>query len=104
MQEAGVFLMADFGDDDRRPNNGDNRDEQYASELQRNLDTISREKCRKVASMRKMVLETIHVLFKEYGINNLYHIKRKVEEGQTEEEMRLAADMLVAISRIHVVD
>lgn len=68
--------------------------EQMLSEFQKKA--IS-EDYRKLESTRGLILETINILFRDYGINNLKFFRRRVDEAKTYEELRVAADMLLSM-------
>lgn len=68
--------------------------EQMLSEFQKK--SIS-EDYRKLESTRGLILETINILFRDYGIKNLKFFRRRVDEAKTHEELRVAADMLLSM-------
>jgi hypothetical protein len=54
---------------------------------------------RKYESKKGMLIETINILFKNYGVEFLYHFRRRVEEEMhTLEEIEFAGEMLKVIS------
>lgn len=59
------------------------------------------ERQRRIRSMRGILLETINILYKDYGCGSFFHLRQRIQEAASEEELRVAADMLTVISRFH---
>jgi hypothetical protein len=59
------------------------------------------EDVRQSDSMRGIILETINLLYREYGVRGLRHFRLRVEEMETTDELKVASDMLVTIGRFH---
>jgi len=55
------------------------------------------ENYRKVESTRGLVLEAINVLYREGNVKNLRFYRRRVEEAQTFDELRIAVDLLMTL-------
>lgn len=61
------------------------------------------EEVRQADSMRGLLVETINILYREYGIRGLKYFRLRVEDARTTEELKVAADMLLTIGRFHEV-
>jgi hypothetical protein len=59
------------------------------------------EDVRQSDSMRGIILETINILYREYGIRGLKYFRLRVEAAETTDELKVAADMLTTIGRFH---
>ena len=64
------------------------------------MDAQVQECQRKLLSMRGIILETINILFKEFDVPWLFHFRQRVYSAATEDELRLAADMLKLIGTV----
>ena len=61
------------------------------------------EEARKTESMRGIILETVNVLYREYNVRGLKYFRMRVEDAETSEELKIAADLLAIIGRFHEV-
>lgn len=59
------------------------------------------EEHRKVESVRRILLETIRVVFKEYEVKGLDKIRYCIKDAKTYDELFICAQMLVTIGRFH---
>jgi hypothetical protein len=58
---------------------------------------------RRAKSMRGILLETINILYREYNVRGLKYFRLRVEDAETVDELRVAADMLTTLGRFHEV-
>ena len=63
-----------------------------------------REKQRVVRSMRGIILESINILYRVYGVNSLFHFRQSIFRMETCEELEMAAKMLEVFSRFQIAD
>ena len=59
------------------------------------------ENARKVANMKRIVDETIKLLYEQGDVTYLGDLRRMVRNSSTEEEVKIASDMLLVISRFN---
>ena len=57
------------------------------------------EDTRQANSIRGIILETVNILYREYGVRGLKYFRKRVEDADTLDELRIAADMLATVGR-----
>jgi len=64
-------------------------------------EVIALEERRVVENQKKMILETLTVMYRDYNIKGLRYFRNAVESAATQEEIKTATEMLVILSKIH---
>ena len=65
---------------------------------------LFKENERVVKSLRGIILESINVLYRAYGVNALFHFRQRIFRMETKEELEMAAKMLEIFSRFQLAD
>jgi hypothetical protein len=76
-----------------------NRD--FEGQPEGEVDPAVLEEHRKVESVRRVLIETINVIFKEYDVSGLKHVRHCIQDAKTYDEIFICAQMIVTIGRFH---
>jgi len=77
------------------------RQEKLPAEEMSLEEIMAREKRRQVENARKMLIEILNMLFRDYNFKGFRYFRRAVENAETLWELEMAKDLMMVASRFH---